>query len=157
MKTEFWVIGKTNEKYLQEGCAVYEKRLQHYLPFQYKVIPDIRRGGKLKPEQLKTKEAEFILKQLNSDDYLILLDERGKSYTSEAFAIQMNRWQQMSKKRLLFLVGGAYGFDESLYQRADGKLSLSDMTFSHQMIRLFMLEQIYRAMTILRNEPYHNP
>lgn len=156
MKTELWVIGKTNEKYLQQGCAIYEKRLQHYLPFQYLIIPDVRQAGKLNPAQLKAKEAENILKQLNPDDHLILLDERGKTYTSEAFARQIDKWLQLSKKRLIFLVGGAYGFDESLYQRSDAKLALSDMTFSHQMIRLFMLEQLYRGMTILRNEPYHN-
>lgn len=157
MKTQVWAIGKTNEKYLQKGCAIYEQRLKHYLPFQFYILPDIRQAGKLSPDQLKKKEAEAVFKQLKPEDQLILLDKGGKTYTSEGLARQMDKWQQLSKRRLIFLIGGAYGFDESLYQRADSQLALSKMTFSHQMIRLFLLEQVYRAMTILRNEPYHNP
>jgi 23S rRNA (pseudouridine1915-N3)-methyltransferase len=157
MKTQVWAIGKTNEKYLQKGCAIYEQRLKHYLPFEFTIVPDVRQAGKLSAAQLKQKEAELIFKQLRPEDQLVLLDEKGKNYTSEALARRMDKWQQMSKRRLIFLIGGAYGFDESLYERADAQLSLSAMTFSHQMIRLFLLEQLYRAMTILRNEPYHNP
>lgn len=157
MKTQVWAIGKTSEQYLQKGCAIYEQRLKHYLPFEFTIIPDVRQAGKLSASQLKQKEAELIFKQLRPDDQLVLLDEKGKTYTSEALAKRMDKWQQMSKRRLVFLIGGAYGFDESLYERADVQLSLSAMTFSHQMIRLFLLEQLYRAMTILRNEPYHNP
>lgn len=157
MKTQVWAIGKTNEPYLQQGCTLYEQRLKHYLPFQFYKLADVRQAGRLSAEQLKKKEAEAVFKQLKPDDQLVLLDEQGKHYTSEALARQMDKWQQLSKRRLIFLIGGAYGFDESLYQRADTKLALSSMTFSHQMIRLFLLEQLYRAMTILRNEPYHNP
>lgn len=157
MKTQVWAIGKTNDTYLLDGCAIYENRLKHYLPFQLKILPELRQAGKWNSDQLKKKEAEVVLKQLKADDQLILLDERGKQYTSEALAKQLDKWQQLSKRRLIFLIGGAYGFDDSLYQRADVSLALSTMTFSHQMIRLFLLEQLYRAMTILRNEPYHNP
>jgi len=157
MKTEVWAIGKTSEAYLQKGCSIYEQRLRHYLPFQLVILPDIRQAGKLSVEQLKKKEAAAVLKQLKSDDWLVLLDEGGKAYTSTQLASQIDKWQQYGKRRLIFLIGGAFGFDESLYQRADIKWSLSLLTFSHQMIRLFLLEQLYRAMTILRNEPYHNP
>lgn len=156
MKVEFWVIGKTNAKYLEAGTAIYEKRLQHYLPFNYLVIPDIRQSGRLKSDQLKKKEGEAVQKLLKSDDHLVLLDEQGKQFTSVAFAKHVDEMLQLPKKRLIFLVGGAFGFDERIYQRANAKLGLSKMTFSHQMIRLFFLEQLYRGMTILRNEPYHN-
>ena len=156
MKVEFWVIGKTNEKYLKEGIAIFEKRLRHYLPFEYKVIPNVKQAGKLKATQLKEKEGDLIFKALNNDDYLILLDERGKELGSVGFSTYMEKLLQLSKKRVIFLVGGAFGFGPEVYNRADAKLSLSKMTFSHQMIRLFFVEQLYRAMTILRNEAYHN-
>ena len=156
MKIEFWVIGKTNEKYLKEGIAIFEKRLRHYLPFEYKVWPDIKKAGKLKALQLKEKEGGYILKQLNNDDHLIILDERGKEFSSVSFAQHVEKLLQVPKKRVIFLVGGAFGFSSGIYERANAKLSLSKMTFSHQMIRLFFVEQLYRAMTILRNEPYHN-
>ena len=150
------MIGKTSEKYLKEGIAIFEKRLGHYLPFDYKVIPDVKQAGKLKAAQLKNKEAEQVLKSLNNDDYLILLDEHGKELGSLAFANYMEKLLQIPSKRVIFMVGGAFGFSEEFYDRANAKLSLSKMTFSHQMIRLFFVEQLYRAMTILRNEPYHN-
>jgi len=156
MKVAFWAIGKTNEKYLEQGTSIFQKRLNHYLPFEYKIFPDIRNGGKLSAKQLKIKEAQLILQHLKNDDYLILLDEQGKEFDSLGFAQWMERNLQRSQKRLIFLVGGAFGFDQQLYERADVKIALSKMTFSHQMVRLFFLEQLYRAMTILRNEPYHN-
>lgn len=156
MKVELWVIGKTNESYFKEAIEVYHKRIQRYLPFSYLVIPDVKNAGKLSPEQLKAKEGDLILKRLKAEDGLILLDERGKSFSSTAFATWLDKQFQSPFKRLVFLVGGAYGFSPELYQRANSKLSLSKMTFSHQMIRPFFLEQLYRAMTILRNEPYHN-
>lgn len=156
MKVEFWVIGKTNAAYLQTGTAIYEKRLQHYLPFKYQILPDIRQSGKLRSDQLKKKEGEAVQKLLKSDDHLVLLDEQGKQFGSVAFAKHLDQMLQLPKKRLIFLVGGAFGFDEAIYHRANAKLGLSKMTFSHQMIRLFFLEQLYRGMTILRNEPYHN-
>ncbi len=156
MKVEFWVIGKTNEKYLEEGIAIYRKRLRRYLPFHLEVIPDIRGGGKLPTEQLKSQEGASILKKIGPDDGLILLDEQGRQFRSEEFATFIDQKLQAPFRRLIFLVGGAYGFDQDVYQRANEQLALSRMTFSHQMIRLFFLEQLYRAMTILRNEPYHN-
>ncbi|MCB9288628.1 MAG: 23S rRNA (pseudouridine(1915)-N(3))-methyltransferase RlmH [Lewinellaceae bacterium] len=156
MKTELWAIGKTSEPYLEEGMALYQKRLGYYLKFGLEIIPDVRKAGKLSPDQLKVKEAESVLRRLQPGDFLVLLDEAGKQHTSESFAGFLNHKMQMSYKRLIFLIGGAYGFSPELYARADGKLSLSRMTFSHQMVRLFFLEQLYRAMTILNNEPYHN-
>lgn len=156
MKVEFWVIGNTSFPYLKEGTAIYEKRLKHYIPFEYTVIPDIKNAKNLSKEQLKQKEGDQILKKLDKGDWLILLDERGKSYSSMKFAKHMDGLLQQSYKRLIFLVGGAYGFSDAVYQRSNGKLSLSPMTFSHQMVRLFVLEQLYRAMTILRNQPYHH-
>lgn len=157
MKVQLWAIGKTNERYLEEGIALYAKRLRHYLRFEWRVLPDVKKAGKLPPAQLKAREAETVLKQLEQGDFLILLDERGKMMSSEAFAQFLEHKLQLSYRRLIFLIGGAYGFDDSLYESANGKLSLSQMTFSHQMVRLFMAEQLYRAATILNNEPYHNP
>lgn len=156
MKVELWAIGKTSERYLEEGIGIFEKRLKHYLRFEQAILPDIRKGGKMGPTQLKAKEAEMVLQKLENTDFLVLLDERGKAYTSEAFAEFLNHKLQLSYRRIIFLIGGAFGFDDALYQRANTKWSLSAMTFSHQMIRLFALEQIYRGMTILNNEPYHN-
>ncbi|MBP8238345.1 MAG: 23S rRNA (pseudouridine(1915)-N(3))-methyltransferase RlmH [Saprospiraceae bacterium] len=156
MKVELWAIGKTNERYLEEGMALYEKRLKHYLPFQWSVVPDIKGAGSLSAQQVKAKEGESILSKLKDDDLLILLDERGRSLSSEGFATYLDKKLQQSQRRLIFLIGGAYGFSDALYERAKDQLSLSSMTFSHQMVRLFFMEQLYRAMTILRNEPYHN-
>ncbi len=156
MKVELWMIGKTNKNYLQEGIREYEKRLRRYLPFSMEVIPDVKNAGKMSPAQLKEKEGQLILDRLKTEDLLILLDEKGKHFTSEDFAREMEKLLSQSHRRLIFLIGGAYGFSENVYQRAQKKLALSKMTFSHQMIRLFFLEQLYRAMTILKNEPYHN-
>ncbi|MBK7870124.1 MAG: 23S rRNA (pseudouridine(1915)-N(3))-methyltransferase RlmH [Saprospiraceae bacterium] len=156
MKIEFWVIGKTNEEYLEEGIAIYLQRLRHYVPFEMIVISDVKNAGKLSGEELKIKESEIVLNRLKKEDFLILLDERGKMQTSEEFARFLEQKLQLSSKKLVFLVGGAYGFSKALYERADAQLSLSKMTFSHQMVRLFFVEQLYRAMTILKNEPYHN-
>ena len=156
MKVEFWVIGKTNETYFKEAIEVYHKRVKRYIPFAYQVIPDIKNAGKRPADQLKQLEGESILNKLKPDDYLVLLDEKGKSFTSTAFASWLDQKLQRSYKRIIFLVGGAYGFSPEIYQRSNYKLSLSEMTFSHQMVRAFFLEQLYRAMTILRNEPYHN-
>jgi 23S rRNA (pseudouridine1915-N3)-methyltransferase len=156
MKVEFWVIGKTNEAYLSTGMEIYAKRLHHYLPFSLEVIPDVRKSGKLTSDQLKEQEGQIVLNRLKKEDFVILLDEKGRSFSSETFARWVEKKLQDTGNRLIFLVGGAYGFSPALYERADQLLSLSEMTFSHQMIRLFFLEQLYRAMTILRNEPYHN-
>ena len=157
MKVECWFIGKTADRYLREGIDKYAQRLPHYLPFEQVVLPDIKNAGKLSPELLKQKEAELVLARLKPQDGLYILDEKGKQLTSEELAQWVDQQLQGFHRRLIFLVGGAFGFDEAIYQRANGKLSLSKMTFSHQMVRLFWLEQLYRAMTILKNEPYHNP
>ncbi len=156
MKAELWYIGKTAFGYLDEGMAIYEKRLGHYLSFSTTLIPDIKNAGSLNPEQLKQKEGEAVFSKLKKDDFIVLLDEKGKQLTSVEFSTFMEQRLQMGSRRLVFLIGGAWGFSEELYQRADFKLSLSKMTFSHQMVRLFFLEQLYRAMTILRGENYHN-
>ncbi len=156
MKIECWCIGKTAEWYLDEGINKYVRKLPHYLPFEWIVLPDVKQAGKLKPAQLKSKEAEQVLNRLKSTDGLFLLDEGGKQYSSTELARWIDHHLQATYRRIVFLLGGAFGFAAALYKRANGKLSLSKMTFSHQMVRLFWLEQLYRAMTILRNEPYHN-
>lgn len=156
MKVYFWVIGKTNETYLSTGIDIYAGRLKHYLPFEMEVLPDVKKAKNLSGEQLKQREGDYLLERIKSDDLLILLDERGRQMESVAFAAYVDRQLQMPYRRLIFQVGGAYGFSDAVYQRANAKLALSKMTFSHQMVRLFFLEQLYRAMTILRNEPYHN-
>ena len=156
MKVAFWAIGKTTPAYLKEGLVIYEKRLSHYLKFSSHIFPDVKNTKHLKPIALKKKEGELILKKLEKNDCLILLDERGKAFTSVQFAKFLDQRFQQTSARIIFLVGGAYGFSEAIYQRANFQLQLSNMTFSHQMVRLFFLEQLYRGMTILRGEPYHN-
>lgn len=136
--------------------SLYEKRLERYLNFKSVLIPDVKKGNKLPPDQLKIKEGEAILKKINTSDFLVLLDEKGKEFSSVQFAKFMEHKFQLGNRNLIFLIGGAYGFSDALYKRANQQLSLSKMTFSHQMIRLFFLEQIFRAMTIIKGEPYHN-
>ncbi|MBL7816205.1 MAG: 23S rRNA (pseudouridine(1915)-N(3))-methyltransferase RlmH [Saprospiraceae bacterium] len=155
MKIELWVIGKTTFKYLDEGIGLYEKRLKHYTNFELVVIPDVK-NPPLSSEALKIKEGESILNKLNKEDFLILLDENGKQQTSVDFSKFIDNQQVNATKRMVFQIGGAYGFSEAVYARANQKLSLSKMTFSHQMIRLFFVEQLYRAFTIIKGEKYHN-
>lgn len=156
LKVLFWAIGKTDAAYLQTGIDLYVKRLQHYLPFDMEVLPDVRQAGRLSPDQVCSKEGASVLGRLRPDDLLILLDEGGQTFTSVDFAAYLERQLQLPFRRLIFQVGGAYGFSDQVYQRANARLALSRMTFSHQMVRLFFVEQLYRAMTILRHEPYHN-
>ena len=156
MKIELWTIGKTNEAYLKEGMAIFQKRIQRYLKLETVLITAIKNAKNLKPKQVKEKEGEKILAKLNQGDFLILLDEKGKQFTSVQFANYIEKQLHQSHHRIIFLIGGAYGFSPAVYSRSNQKLGLSNMTFSHQMVRLFFLEQFYRAMTILRNEPYHN-
>ena len=156
MKVEFWMTGKTAFAYLDEGVAIYEKRLRNYLNFQIVVYQDIKNAKSLTSDLLKQKEGEQQLAKLNKDDFLVLLDERGKHWTSIEFANFMEQKMQQSTKRIIFVVGGAYGFSEAMYERANQQVSLSKMTFSHQMIRLFFVEQLYRAFTIIKGEKYHN-
>ena len=157
MRIQLLVIGKTAEGYLREGIAVYEKRLRRYpYPFSLEVVPDVKFGGKMSEEVLKKHEAEALLGKINPEDTVILLDERGRQRSSPQLAEFIEEQVHRGTRRLVFVIGGAFGFGEAVYDRADGQLSLSKMTFTHQMIRLFIVEQLYRAMTILRNEGYHN-
>ncbi|SOD15484.1 23S rRNA (pseudouridine(1915)-N(3))-methyltransferase RlmH [Pedobacter xixiisoli] len=156
MKITLIAIGKTEDKYLIEGIEKYLNRLKHYINFNMVIIPDVKNTKNLTEAQQKTKEAELILKQLNNSDVVVLLDEKGKKYTSVQYAQYINKQMVGSVQNLVFIIGGPYGFDESIYKRTNSSISLSDMTFSHQMVRLFFVEQLYRAFTILKNEPYHH-
>jgi 23S rRNA (pseudouridine1915-N3)-methyltransferase len=156
MKISLIVIGKTDASYFVDAINEYKNRLVHYIPFEMEIIPDIKNVKNLREEQQKEKEGELILKMLQPGDYLVLLDEHGKSFTSIEFATYLERKMHVVSKRLVFVIGGPYGFSEAVYKAASEKISLSKMTFSHQMIRLIFVEQIYRAMTILNNEPYHH-
>lgn len=156
MKIELWVISKTKEPYIKEGIQIYTNRLKHYCSFNLVAFPDPKFNSKTDVQKTKEKEAETVLKGLKKDDFLVLLDEKGKTMGSRKFASFLENFMTQGQKRVVFLVGGAFGFAQSIYDRANFKLSLSEMTFSHQMIRLFFLEQLYRAFTIIRNEKYHN-
>lgn len=156
MKIVLLVIGKTDAGYFVEAIREYANRLVHYLPFELQVIPDIKNVRNLSETQQKEKEGELILKTLQAGDYLVLLDEKGKEFTSVQFAAYLGKKMQTVPKRLVFVVGGPYGFSEAVYGASSEKISLSKMTFSHQMIRLIFVEQIYRAMTIIAGEPYHH-
>ena len=156
MKVECWCMGKTTEPYLKEGIEVYVKRLGFYFPFQWVELPDVK--PKLSDAQALTRaEGQLFLQKIKAEDYVVLLDEAGREYSSVELSAWLERRFNAAPKRVLFLVGGAFGFSTDLYGRAQEKWSLSRLTFSHQMIRLFAVEQLYRAMTILKNEPYHNP
>ncbi|HZW78081.1 MAG TPA: 23S rRNA (pseudouridine(1915)-N(3))-methyltransferase RlmH [Flavobacteriaceae bacterium] len=156
MKITLLVIGKTDKKELQSLIQDYEERLRYYISFEISVIPDLRKTKHLTEELQKKLEGEEILKRISPSDEVILLDERGKAFTSVDFSDYIQKKMNSGLRNLMFVIGGPYGFSEDLYTRANGRISLSDMTFSHQMIRLFFVEQVYRAFTILRNEPYHH-
>lgn len=156
MTIRLFAIGKTDSKPLQQLIAEYQKRLKHYVKFELELIQDIKNVKNLSEAQQKEKEGELILKKLNTTDILILLDENGRQLTSIDFSSYLQKKMNSGIKQLVFVIGGPYGFSEAIYQRAQGKVSLSKMTFSHQMVRLFVVEQIYRAFTILKNEPYHH-
>jgi 23S rRNA (pseudouridine1915-N3)-methyltransferase len=148
-------IGKTDSPEIQSLLTLYEKRLSHYIRFERVELPDVKRKNN-SPEQQKSAEAELILKKLRPQDTLILLDEKGKEMRSIEWANQLEKRMVQSSKDLVYVVGGPYGFDQRIYEKAEGKFSLSKMTFSHQMVRLFFVEQLYRAFTIIRKEPYHH-
>ncbi|WP_291965260.1 23S rRNA (pseudouridine(1915)-N(3))-methyltransferase RlmH [Maribacter sp.] len=156
MTIKLLAIGKTDSSQLQELIEVYQKRLQHYINFEIELIPDLKKTKNLSEDQQKDKEGELILKRLSSTDVLILFDEKGKQYTSIEFSAFLQKKMNSGIKQLVFLIGGPYGFSNEIYAKASGKISLSKMTFSHQMVRLFITEQIYRGFTILKNEPYHH-
>lgn len=156
MKITFLTIGKTEDKYLLEGMEKYLKRLKHYIPFKVLELPELKNTKNLSQEQQKTREAELIFKNISNTDQLILLDENGTNLSSLQFSGFLNKKMIGSVQHLVFVVGGPYGFSNDVYNRAHEKISLSKMTFSHQMVRLFFIEQVYRAFTIMKGEPYHH-
>ena len=149
-------VGKTTIGFVAAGIAEYEKRLKHYIGYRITSLPDIKKTASLSVEKQKESEGEQILSRIQTSDYVVLLDERGKEYNSIEFSSFLEKQMVSGRKRLVFVVGGPYGFSEAVYARANGKVSLSRMTFNHEMVRLFFTEQVYRAMTILRGEPYHH-
>lgn len=156
MNIKLLAIGKTDNKALQTLIDDYTKRLSYYIKFEVDIIPDIKKGKNLSESQQKEKEGELILSKLHSTDQLILLDENGSTFTSLSFSDYLQKKMNSGTKTLVFVIGGPYGFSDAVYQNAQGKISLSSMTFSHQMVRLFFIEQLYRGFTILKNEPYHH-
>ena len=156
MKIKLLAIGKTDDKNLIQLIDVYQKRLKHYVKFELDIIPDLKNAKNLSEKQQKEKEGELLLAKLENTDQLILLDDKGKHYTSIEFSNFLQKKMNSGIKQLVLVIGGPYGFSDAIYKKAQGKLSLSKMTFSHQMIRLFIVEQIYRGFTILKNEPYHH-
>lgn len=156
MKITLLAVGKTDDSRIEQLTQMYVDRLGHYIKFDLEIIPDLKKTKNLSEDQQKNEEGKLILNKLEKSDFVTILDEKGKKYTSMQFAELINKRSVSGLKRLVFIIGGPYGFSPDVYSRANSKLSLSDMTFSHQMVRLFAVEQIYRAFTILRNEPYHH-
>lgn len=155
MRITLLVVGKTTDVHMETLIQEYQKRLTHYIPFALQIIPELKNTKALTPEQQKQAEGELILRAITAATDLILLDEHGKDFRSIEFSDYLQK--KMSAGRdVVFVVGGPYGFSDAVYQRSNGKISLSKMTFSHQMVRLFFVEQVYRSMTILRGEPYHH-
>lgn len=155
MKVHLWAFGSPSDSWVNEGEKLYTKRIERYLPFEYKTISSTKSN---QPQQVLTTDAKWLELQMQSvPSKLILLDEKGKSYSSVDFAKNLEQWRQGSHRRLLFIIGSAYGFDKSVYKMADDSISISTMTLPHQLCRLLFLEQIYRACTILRGESYHHP
>jgi len=156
MTIKLITIGKTDNKQLQQLIDDYQKRLGFYIKFIFEIIPDLKKTKNLTEVQQKQKEGELIITRLNASDVLILLDESGKQFDSVSFSNYLQKYMNSGIKQLVFAIGGPYGFFQEVYNKAQGKLSLSKMTFSHQMIRLFFIEQLYRSFTVLKNEPYHH-
>ncbi|HKL36893.1 MAG TPA: 23S rRNA (pseudouridine(1915)-N(3))-methyltransferase RlmH [Salegentibacter sp.] len=156
MTIKLLCIGKTDNRELKQLIEVYKKRLQFYNKFEIDIIPDLKKTKSLDENQQKEKEGELILAKVQNSDFLVLLDENGKEFSSEKFSAYIQKRLNSGLKQLIFVIGGPYGFSEAVYQRANSKVALSQMTFSHQMVRLFFTEQLYRAFTILKNEPYHH-
>lgn len=156
MKITLLTVGKTEDAYLREGIDKYVKRLKHYTKLEILDLPELKNTKALTQEQQKSKEAELILKKLSVTDYVVLLDEKGLEFTSVQFADYLNKKNISSVQNLVFIIGGPYGFDAAVYQRAQAQMALSRLTFSHQMVRLFFVEQLYRAFTIMKGEPYHH-
>tara|TARA_B110000483_G_scaffold140036_1_gene167247 strand:+ start:368 stop:841 length:474 start_codon:yes stop_codon:yes gene_type:complete len=156
MKIKLLAIGKTDNKHLIQLIEEYQNRLKHYIKFELEIIPDIKNVKNLSEIQQKDKEGELILLKLQNTDQLVLLDDKGKDFSSIQFSQYLQKKMNSGIKQLVLVIGGPYGFSDTVYKKSNGKISLSKMTFSHQMIRLFTVEQIYRGFTILKNEPYHH-
>ena len=156
MKIQFWTVGKAHESYVKEGIEMFTKRISNYFPVQWTIIPMPKNAGMMSEMDLKMKEGEMILDFLKKDDYLVVLDERGKQLTSEGLANFIQQRANGSEKSLVFLIGGAYGLSKEVLKRADHSWSLSQLVFPHQLVRLILAEQVYRACSILRNEKYHH-
>lgn len=156
MKIKLLAVGKTDQPALNELIDNYQKRLKHYITFEIEIIPDVKNAKSLNQTQQKEKEGQLILSKIQSGDVLVLLDEKGKHYRSIEFSDYLQKKMNAATKQLVFVIGGSFGFSDAVYNAAQEKISLSKMTFSHQMIRLFLTEQIYRSFTILKNEPYHH-
>jgi 23S rRNA (pseudouridine1915-N3)-methyltransferase len=156
MNIKLLAVGKTDDKQLNDLINTYIKRLQFYIKFSFEIIPDIKNAKNISESQQKEKEGKLILNHVENSDVLVLLDENGKQYDSVLFSDILQKHMNSGIKQLIFVIGGPYGFSPEVYSRANSKLSLSKMTFSHQMIRLFFVEQLYRGFTILKNEPYHH-
>ncbi|MEP7164785.1 MAG: 23S rRNA (pseudouridine(1915)-N(3))-methyltransferase RlmH [Ferruginibacter sp.] len=156
MKLQFWSIGKAHESYIKEGVEMFTRRITNYFPVQWHIIPMPKNAGMLSEMDLKIKEGETILDLIKKEDYLVVLEERGKQLTSEGLATFIQQRANESEKNLVFLIGGAYGLSEAVLKRADHKWSLSQLVFPHQLVRLILAEQVYRACSILRNEKYHH-
>jgi len=149
-------VGKTHSNYISEGFEEYVKRVNKYSKFGISIIPDIKNSASLNAEQRKYEEGKLILQQIQPTDWIVLLDEKGKDYTSEEFAVQWQSWFNRGSKQITCIVGGPYGFSKDVYERSNAKIALSKMTFSHEMVRLFFAEQLYRSFTIIKNEAYHH-
>jgi len=156
MKITLILVGKSTDKPVEVGMDKYSKRIQRYLPFQLEVIPALKNAKKMSEAEIKQKEGDLILNKISTSDHIVLLDEKGKEYTSVLFSSFIKKKMIHGMKSLVFIIGGAYGFSDAVYQRANSKLAISQMTFSHQLIRLIFLEQLYRSFTIINNEPYHH-
>ena len=156
MKIKLLAIGKTDHKQLMQLISEYQKRLTHYVRFELEIIADIKNAKNLSELQQKEKEGQLIISKIQPSDQLVLLDDKGKHFSSIEFSHYLQKKMNSSIKQLVFVIGGPYGFSEEVYKKASGRISLSKMTFSHQMIRLFFIEQLYRGFTILKNEPYHH-
>ena len=156
MKITLLTVGKTDRDWVRQGMDIYVARMKHYFPFSIVEIPELKNASSLSEEQIKTKEGELILKNIKPAEDVILLDERGREYTSIEFAKVLQDKISYTGKDIVFVIGGAYGFAEAVRQRANSKISLSKMTFSHQMVRAIFAEQLYRAFTIMKGEPYHH-
>jgi len=156
MKISFWSIGKNNDPYIKQGVEEFTRRISKYFKAEWNIIPVPKNAGMMSEMDLKKKEGEMILEWLRKDDYLVALDEKGKELSSEGLAHFIQARANSSVKNLVFLIGGAFGIDETVLKKADHKMSLSQLTFPHQLVRLILAEQVYRACTILKNEKYHH-